>query len=140
MSGSFKDFYSRNNNPFGDEEDGTYRPWEMCQQGDAQYLKLVPARTSSAYVWRVPYLQPLTIRHDLATGQLCILCYSTATMIVLEGRGLDQLADLIAEKRIKTVHQFDPDIYPPAENEKPIITSMLIEERNSGSDQSARGD
>jgi hypothetical protein len=109
----------------------------MCQQGDAQYLKLVPARTSSAYVWRVPYLQPLTIRHDLATGQLCILCHSTATMIVLEGRGLDQLADLIAEKRVKAVHQFDPDIYPPAENEKPVITGMLIEERNTGSDKSA---
>lgn len=128
MSDSFNRFYRRASNPFSDgADDGSYRPWDACQQGDAINLKFVPARAASRYVWQVPYLQPMTIRYDQETDQLCLLCHSTSMTVTLEGRGLEQLADLIAEKRIKAVYQFDADEYPQPANDMPVITGMNVE-------------
>lgn len=130
MSDSFQRFYRRASNPFDEEDDdGSYRPWDGCQQGDAINLKFVPARGASRYVWQVPYLQPMTIRYDRDTEQLCLLCHSTGTTVILEGRGLDQLADLIGEKRVRAVYQFDADHYPQPSNDLPVITAMTVEER-----------
>ena len=127
MSGSFREFYSRARNPFMDEDDGSYRPWDGCQQGDAIHLKFVPARSASRYIWQVPYLQPMTIRFDQETDQLCLLCHSTGMTVTLEGRGLEQLGDLIAEKRVRTVYQFDPGLWPEPSNEMPVITKISME-------------
>lgn len=128
MSGSFREFYSRARNPYGEEDDGAYRAWEPCQQGDVINLKFVPARSASRYVWQVPYLQPMTIRHDRETDQLCLICHSTGMTIMLEGRGLEQLANLIGEKRVRAVYQFDADIYPPPDNEATVVTGITCEQ------------
>lgn len=131
MSGSFRDFYSRPRNPFMDEDDGSYRAWEPCAQGDAINLKFVPARSASRYSWQVPYLQPITIRHDQETDQLCLLCHSTGTTVILEGRGLELLGDLIAEKRVKLVRMFDPDLWPEPGNESPMVRKISIEHKEN---------
>lgn len=128
MSDSFNRFYRRASNPFADDaDDGSYRPWDGCQQGDVINLKFVPARAAGRYVWQVPYLQPITIRHDQETDQLCLLCHSTGMTVMLEGRGLDQLADMIGEKRVRAVYQFDAELYPAPGNDVPVITGMSVE-------------
>jgi hypothetical protein len=75
----------------------------------------------------VPYLQPITIRHDQETDQLCLLCHSTGMTVMLEGRGLGQLADQIGEKRVRAVYQFDPDHHPQPGNDMPVVTGMSLE-------------
>ena len=126
MSGSFLDRYGATD-PFDSEDDGTYLPWVTCQQGAVINLKIVPAQSTGEPVRHIPYLQPITIEHHRATDQLCLLCHSTGMTISIEGRGLEELSDLIAEKRIKVITVFDPAIYPQSGNEESIISSVSFE-------------
>lgn len=110
------------------QDDGSYRAWRTCQQGSVMNFKLVPARSTGEPVRQIPYLQPITIEHHRETDQLCLLCHSTGMTVFLEGRGLDDLADLIAEKRIKVITMFDPAQWPKPDNEAPIVTKITAEQ------------
>ena len=127
MSGSFREHYARMGNPFA-EDDGSYKPWEKCQQGSVMNLKLVPATSTGEPVRQIPYLQPITIEHHRETDQLCLLCHGTGMTLFLEGRGLEALADLIAEKRVKTITMFDPNIWPQPDNETATVTKITVEQ------------
>ena len=122
MSGNFRAVFG-----LDDQEDGTYRPWRTCQQGATMYLKLVPLDDSDEPERHIPYLQPITIEHHRDTGQLCLLCHSTGMKVFIEGRGLGELADQIAEKRVKSVHVFDAGRYPKTDNEVAVVTGIMTE-------------
>lgn len=124
MSDSFREHYA---NRFA-EDDGSYRAWEKCQQGSVMNLKLVPATFTGEPVRQIPYLQPITIEHHRETDQLCLLCHSTGMTLFLEGRGLEALADLIAEKRVKAITMFDPNIWPQPDNAEQIVTKITVEQ------------
>lgn len=109
------------------EDDGSYRAWRPCQQGSVANLKLVPAKASGEPVRMIPYLQPITIEYHRETEQLALLCHSTGMTVFLEGRGLEELGDLIAEKRVKAIYVFDPVVYEKPNNESPVIDKMCIE-------------
>lgn len=122
MSGKFHEI-------FGDaQDDGSYRAWRTVQQGSVSSFKLVPAKGVAEPVRHIPYLQPITIEHHPDTGQLCLMCHSTGMTVFLEGRGLDELASQIAEKRVKSIHVFDEGVHQPVGNETPIVTSIRVEQ------------
>jgi len=110
-------------------EDGSYRAWLKCQQGDTSNLKLVPASHTGERVLYVPYLQPITIEYSPDTGLLCLICHGTAMMVFLEGRGLEELADLIGEKRTRSIHVYDPAQYAqPPDNQAAVVTKITVEQ------------
>lgn len=122
MSGNFREVFG-----LDDQDDGTYRPWRTCQQGATMYLKLVPLDESGEPERYIPYLQPITIEHHPDTGQLCLLCHSTGMKVFIEGRGLAELADQIAEKRVKAVHVFDAVEHSKTSNSTAVVTKISIE-------------
>jgi hypothetical protein len=124
MSGSFKDHFGLNDQY---EDETTYQPWRTCQQGATMYFKLVPPEDSDEPERHIPYLQPITIEYHGKTGQLCLLCHSIGMKIFIEGRGLAELANQIAEKRVKSVHVFDAGKYQPLGNDAAIVTHMIFE-------------
>ena len=110
-------------------DDGSYRAWLTCQQGDTSNLKLVPASHTGEATRYIPYLQPITIEYSPDTGLLCLICHGTAMMVFLEGRGLEQLADLIGEKRARSIHVYDPAKYvQPPDNQAAVITKITVEQ------------
>jgi len=123
MSGSFQGLFGRD-----EQDDGSYHAWRTCQQGNVINFKIVPTFSTGEPVRQIPYLQPITIEHHRDTDQLCLLCHSTGMTIFLEGRGLEELGDLIAEKRIKAVHMFDPELHPQLENDAAIVTGITVEQ------------
>lgn len=110
-----------------DENDGTYRAWRTVQQSSVTNFKLVPADSSDEPEWQVPYLQPITTRYDRKSGLLCVLCHSTGMTIFVEGRGLKELADQIAEKRVKSIHVFDPAKHGKPDNDADVVIKISIE-------------
>lgn len=110
-------------------DDGSYRAWLTCQQGDTSNLKLVPASQTGETTRYIPYLQPITIEYSPDTGLLCLICHGTAMMVFLEGRGLEQLADLIGEKRARSIHVYDPAKYAqPPDNQAAVVTKITVEQ------------
>jgi hypothetical protein len=124
MSGSFKDVFGGH---FDQEDETTYVPWRTCQQGATMYFKLVPPEDSDEPERHIPYLQPITIEHHRQTGQLCLLCHSTGMTVFIEGRGLAELANQIAEKRVKSVHVFDAGKHQPLGNDAAVILGIIFE-------------
>ena len=125
MSGSFKDVFGGH---FDQEDETTYQPWRTCQQGATMYFKLVPPEDSDEPERHIPYLQPITIEYHRQTGQLCLLCHSTGMKIFIEGRGLAELANQIAEKRVKSVHVFDAGKYYQPNNDTAVVTEIRVDE------------
>ena len=109
-------------------DDGSYRAWLTCQQGDTSNLKLVPTSHTGEATRYIPYLQPITIEYSPDTGLLCLICHGTAMMVFLEGRGLEELADLIAERRVKSIHVFDATTHPAPDNQAAVITKVTVEQ------------
>ena len=109
-------------------DDGSYRAWLTCQQGDTSNLKLVPTSHTGEATRYIPYLQPITIEYSPDTGLLCLICHGTAMMVLLEGRGLEELADLIAERRVKSIHVFDATTHPAPDNQAAVITKVTVEQ------------
>ena len=115
--------------PFGEEkQEGIYRAWIDCQQGEAANLKLVPASGGTDPVRQIPYLQPITIEHHPQTGQLCLLCHSTGMTVFIEGQGLDYLADLIAEKRVRSIHVYDSETHQHEHNRNVMVHNITVEQ------------
>ncbi len=112
---------------FGKEDDGSYRAWRTVQQGSVSSFKIVPAKGAAEPVRHIPYLQPITIELHSESGQLCLMCHSTSMTVFLEGRGLDELADQIAEKRVKSIHVFDPATHASPENDAAVVTKISVE-------------
>ena len=109
-------------------DDGSYRAWLTCQQGDTSNLKLVPTSHTGEATRYIPYLQPITIEYSPDTGLLCLICHGTAMMVFLEGQGLEELADLIAERRVKSIHVFDAAAHPPPDNQAAVVTKVTVEQ------------
>ena len=91
------------------------------------YFKLVPPEDSDEPERHIPYLQPITIEYHRKTGQLCLLCHSTGMTVFLDGRGLAELAKQIAEKRVKSVHVFNPQKHDQKGNAEMVVTKISIE-------------
>jgi len=123
MSDSYRHFFGQD-----DQDDGSYQAWRTCQQGHVINFKIVPTFSTGEPVRQIPYLQPITIEHHRDTDQLCLLCHSTGMTVFLEGRGLEGLGDLIAEKRIKAVYMFDPNLHPQPNNDAAVITNITVEQ------------
>jgi len=122
---------NRNRHVFGDpfdiEEEG-YRPWITGQQGSMMNLKLVPNSQSDEPVRYIPYLQPITIELSEATHQLCLLCHSSGHVVFIHGLGLADLAEQISEKRVRSIHEIEPELYDEfLRDNQPMVTQITIE-------------
>lgn len=135
MSDRFWETYRKQGGFLSDEEteeDGGYQPWVTSSTyGDEMPAKLllVPARHISAEQWRIPYLQLIVQRFDRDTGQLSLLFPSSGLSVFLQGRGLDELDELIDQRRVMSVHMFDEALHHPVGNDAAIVTDMVIEEQ-----------
>ena len=111
-------------------EDYIYRAWiaeSQHTQGPVPFsCKIITA--GDAEDWNIPYMQNIFTRHDPQSGQVGLLCPSAGINVFIDGTGLDLLGDLVAQKKVHSIHQFDPTRYhPPGENE-PVITGVKVEQ------------
>jgi len=120
-----KSFFERNYGP--DEDDGRYRPWVTCQQGSVSHFRIVPTPVSGQMIQFIPYLQPISIELSPDGHQLAILCPSSGHRLFLEGQGLDELAEQLSERRIKSIRAYDYDQSPAWEQNGAYISNILIE-------------
>lgn len=94
--------------------------------GSIMTLKLVPAEATQAVVY-IPYLQPITIELHPTTGQICLLCHSSHSVIFIEGDHLDQIAEAISEKRVMSVHVYDEKLHGILEESTAIVRKITFE-------------
>lgn len=115
--------------PFTQEapDDGTYKPWRTSSQGWVRDLKLVPPAASVEPVRFVPYLQAITLEWHQRTGQLCMICHSSGELVFIEGRNLDGLAELVSDKRVKSLHVHDAKEHGPIAPDAPVIMALRYE-------------
>lgn len=122
MSAKFAEYFGN------DVDDGSYKAWRTCQQGSAMTFKLVPAEATGEPTWYIPYLQTITIKLHPQSSQLTLLCHGTDMTIFIEGSDLDELAEAISEKRVKSIHQFDQRQYGTVPNSQAMVMGIKIEE------------
>ena len=94
-----KDWIGNVKDPFtsNSDDDGSYRAYRTSKQGWARDLQIIPVTGSGEKIRFIPYLQPITIELDPETGQLCLICHSTDTMIFIHGSQLHEVAEAISE-------------------------------------------
>lgn len=113
------------------EEDGSYAPWRVesgYSKDAARVAKLMLVPAAGGEIWRIPYLQTIVQRYDPRGEQLCLMLPSSNMTVFIEGRGLAELDQLIEERRVKSVHVFDPDVHPPIGNEAAVVTAVRVEQ------------
>ena len=111
------------------EDDSVYKAWQEGRYGEpVPKLLLVPAMAAGAETWRIPYLQTIVQRYDRQSGQLCLMMPSSELMVFIEGRGLDQLDELLDNRRIRSIHMFDETIHRPIGNDVPVVTNISVEQ------------
>lgn len=114
----------------GTTDDGSYQPWVAVSSHSDEMpakLLLVPARHASPKTYRIPYLQIMLHEFNRETGQLCLMFPGSGRTVFIEGRGLEQLDELIDKRQVKSIHMFDPDIHSPVGNGGPIVTKITVE-------------
>jgi len=129
---NFWNHYSQHGGHLSDEDtdDGTYRPWvTVSAHSDDKPAKLllVPAHHVSSKTLRIPYLQLIIHELDRDTGQLCLMFPSSGMKVFLEGRGLEELDELIDTRRVKSVHMFDEAIHHWTGNDVAVVTNITVE-------------
>ncbi|MEM6933598.1 MAG: hypothetical protein AAF526_08415 [Pseudomonadota bacterium] len=133
MSDSFWEHFDRERGYLSDDDtDGQYAPWRTRGHHDGtapSKLVLVPARHVSSERWRFPYLQTIIQRYDWESGQLSLILPSSGYIVFIQGRGLDELDELIDRRQVASVHMFDDAIHQPVGNDAPIVTNIIVEEQ-----------
>lgn len=112
-----------------DEDERLYQPWRTNGQrhGPIPKLLFVGAPVDQGETWRVPYLQTIDQHYDPASQQLCLMFRSSGLIVFLKGQGLQELDALIEERRIRSVHVFDPAFHHCVSDNVPIITQITVE-------------
>jgi hypothetical protein len=108
-----------------EQDDGSYKAWRHCQQGSVGHFMLEPMDDVVHYI---PYLQAITLELRPDGHELTVLCASTGHRVFIEGRGLDDLAPLLAERRIRSIHQFDAEKHGNQTSGAAIVTSIKVEQ------------
>jgi len=113
-----------------DTDENAYQPWvtSSYKSGKPDKLLLVPARHVSPETWRIPYLQVILQKLNRDTGQLCLMFPTSGMKVFIEGRGLEQLDELIELRSVKSVHMFDEAIHHPVGNDAAIVTKITVEQ------------
>ena len=105
--------YFGGGDPFEDAPPEGYSPWRTSSKGWVRDLKFVPAASSEELVRFEPYMQAITLELKPDGSQLCLMCHTSDQLILITGRGLDELAEMISAKRIASVHVWDEAIDGP---------------------------
>ena len=109
------------------DDDKTYRAWRTCQQGATMYIKLVPAKGLDQSTWFIPYLQTISLQLNEDASTLCLLCHSTGMTIFIEGTEMEDLAAQISDKRVKSIHVFDPASHTKTNEHTATVTKITVE-------------
>ena len=133
MSGEFWKHHARMRGDLSEndtEDESIYQAWRVggLRGETVTKLLLVPAHAANPEIWRIPYLQTILQRYDRQGGQLCLMFPSSDLMVFFEGRGLDQLDQLLDSRRVRSIHMFDPDFHHPVSDDLPIITKISIQQ------------
>jgi len=88
-------------------EEGVYQPWQSGSKGLVRDFRVIPSKGSDQPIWYIPYLQNIGIRLEPDYSRLCLICHGTGQLVLIEGRGLDDLADQISAKRVQSLHVWD---------------------------------
>lgn len=118
MSDRFNEIFGKKRGLLSDNDtnDGTYEPWVTDKHRSAEAptkLGLVPALHVSPEVWRIPYLQVMLQCFNRDTGLLRLMFPGSGVTVLIEGTGLEKLDDLIEERKVRSIHMFDPAIHRP---------------------------
>ena len=132
MSGKLWETFGQERGTLSDHDtDSNYQPWRLVGSHSSTPTKfaLVPARHVSPERWRFPYFQTIIQKFDRTTDQLCLMLPASGYIIFMQGRGLDELDELIEQRQVVSVHMFDESIHHPIGNDAPIVTNILVEEQ-----------
>ena len=100
-----------------------YRAWKAGKTGLTRDLKIVPAAGSGGSTRYVPYLQTISLELNDTATELAVMCHSSGELIFIEGVGLDDVAEVISEKKAKSLH-----VWSATDGAKPetVITAVTF--------------
>lgn len=106
-----------------------YQPWERCSPGKEAHFRLIPTVASGEKAVFIPYLQAISMEIDRGATQLGLICPSSGHVIFIEGRGLNELANLLSAREVRAIHVHDPKEDDAIAGNKPVVTSIRVERR-----------
>ena len=105
-----------------------YTPWQRCNIGEVMHLKLVMADGSSYYV---NYIQIFDMELDDRGNLLMLLFENRAENVRIEGDKLHLLANLITERKVKSIHVYDYEGNQSWDEAKGYVSAISFEENKS---------
>ena len=99
-------------NPFGEDTAG-YEPWKLRTKSDVRDIRFVPAGGPDQRIRMLSYIQIIDQELHGDATQLALQFRTSGVVVFIEGKGLDGLSEQISEKRVQSVHVYDPETDGP---------------------------
>ena len=116
----------------GVEVETTYQAIKEARRGTTPRFRLV-MRTGEKHSFGYAYL--LNWHYAPKTAMLTLQL--TTHVIILMGKNLDRVDDLLMEEKIKELTEFDAELFPSPANDEAVITEIEINSLWQGGDQEA---
>lgn len=102
------------NNPFEQPTTAAYQPWEQSKTGIVRDIIFEPAPGSGEPKRGESYLQVITweLSHD--ETELVLMFHTSGQIARILGTGLGELAELVVDKKVRTVRVWDSDTHGAA--------------------------
>lgn len=111
--------------PFETEQDDSYHAWRGSSQGMVRDLVFVPAPGSGEPRRAESLLQAISWELSEDGDKLCLMFHTSGQIAIIEGRGLDALAEQISAKRVQSLHEWHESTHGPAPDD--VITAMRFD-------------
>ena len=105
-----------------------YVPFKQCQPGSVMSFDLVPGNCDQPG-FEISYFQNWTIRY-MGDWMIGILCPASNTNVFIEGRNLGNLRQLLRQRRIEAVYEYNPELHGTLPNDAPAVTGIRVEIAN----------
>ena len=106
-----------------------YQPWERCSPGSQAHFRLVPTVNSGEKAVYIPYLQAMSMEIDRSVTQLGLICPASRHIVFIEGRLLNELANLLSAREVRAIYVHDPAEDGEIAQSKPVVKSIRVEWR-----------
>ena len=111
-------------NPFADAA-SAYQPWEQSKTGIVRDLVFEPAPGSGELKRGESYLQVITWELSQDETELVLMFHTSGQIARILGAGLGELADLVVEKKVRTVRTYDAATHGAAPAKR--VTAMQFD-------------
>lgn len=112
--------------PFDSEADSDegYKPWRKSKTGLVRDMKFIPAKGSGEKKRFISLIQTISIELNDDDTELCMMCHTSGQIIFITGKGLDELAEMISDKHVRSVHVYHQSDGPMP---KSVVTKVMFD-------------